>query len=65
MSKNKKIKSISFNFNNNSDMEILKKIDAPNFNFSGYVKKLILEDIRKEQMRALKSSNGGIKIVLK
>lgn len=49
MSKNKVIKSVSFNITNEADAEMLKAIKRRNF--SGYVKKLIMADIeaRKEE----------------
>lgn len=43
MSKNKIIKSVAFNITNEEDAQILKSISRRNF--SGYVKKLIKEDI--------------------
>jgi hypothetical protein len=45
MSKNKVIKSVGFNVTNPDDAEILKAIKRRNF--SRYVKKLLLEDIRE------------------
>lgn len=51
MSKNKVIKSVSFNVTNADDERMLKAIKRRNF--SGYVKKLILADINaKEQTKA-------------
>ncbi|MGY3718644.1 hypothetical protein ACWE42_24325 [Sutcliffiella cohnii] len=47
MSKNKKIKSVSFNFKNENDKKILKHIARRNF--SVYVKKLILADIERKE----------------
>ncbi|MGY3718811.1 hypothetical protein ACWE42_25245 [Sutcliffiella cohnii] len=47
MSKNKKIKLVSFNFKNENDKKILKHIARRNF--SGYVKKLILADIERKE----------------
>jgi hypothetical protein len=47
ISKNKKIKSISFNVKNEGDRAILKHISRRNF--SGYVKKLILSDIERKE----------------
>jgi hypothetical protein len=47
ISKNKRIKSISFNVKNEDDREILKHISRRNF--SGYVKKLILSDIKQKE----------------
>lgn len=44
MSKNKFPKSVSFNLKNATDQAILKHVKKRNF--SGYVKKLILEDMR-------------------
>ncbi len=43
MSKNKVIKSVSFNKTNEKDERVLKAISRRNF--SGYVKKLILADL--------------------
>ena len=63
MSKNKKIKSISFNITNAQDRECLERIkDA---NFSGYVKGLILADIKKEKSKVHRTNNGGMKIMVK
>lgn len=65
LSKNKVIKSVSFNVTNEHDKECLEFIES--INFSGYVKELIFADIRKRK-QALKivhkSENGGIKIVV-
>lgn len=47
MSTNKVIKSVSFNQKNKDDEIILNHVKRRNF--SGYVKKLILADIRKKQ----------------
>lgn len=44
MAKNKFPKSVSFNLNNPSDQLILAHVKR--MNFSGYVKKLILSDIK-------------------
>lgn len=44
MTKNKFPKSVSFNLKNPTDQAILKHVKKRNF--SGYVKKLILEDMR-------------------
>lgn len=48
MSKNKFPKSVSFNLKNAQDQAILKHVKKRNF--SGYVKKLILEDMRKQNI---------------
>jgi hypothetical protein len=65
MSKNKVIKSVSFNINNEQDFKILEHIgDA---NFSGYVKELILGDMQKRNqgLRIVqKSERGGIKYII-
>lgn len=47
MSKNKVIKSVSFNKTNEQDQMILNKIKRRNF--SGYVKKLIVADIKSKE----------------
>jgi hypothetical protein len=46
MSGNKVIKSVSFNLTVSDDAEMLKHVKRRNF--SGYVKKLILQDLRKD-----------------
>lgn len=46
MSKNKFPKSVSFNLNNVNDQLILKHVKKRNF--SGYVKRLILEDMAQK-----------------
>lgn len=48
MSKNKFPKSVSFNLKNAQDQAILKHVKKRNF--SGYVKKLILEDMGKQNI---------------
>lgn len=63
MSKNKVIKSVSFNITNEKDREYLQHIE--NLNFSGYVKGLIEKDIIGKKARAIHmNESGGIKIVL-
>jgi hypothetical protein len=64
MSKNKVIKSISFNITNEQDLKILEH--TGDVNFSGYVKELILADIlkRSQGLRIVqKSERGGIKYI--
>lgn len=62
MAGNRFAKSVSFNSANDEDNKILKHIKKRNF--SGYVKKLILEDIKRKELRKtqqpLKSENGSI-----
>ncbi|WP_191556625.1 hypothetical protein [Metabacillus idriensis] len=48
MGKTKFPKSVSFNTKNEDDQKILKHVSRRNF--SGYVKKLILEDIKKKEV---------------
>lgn len=59
MSKNKFPKSVSFNITNETDVKILKHIKG--VNFSGYVKSLILEDMRKREqpLKIVKKNEGG------
>lgn len=65
MSKNKKVLSVSFNKTKEDDLKCLEKVSPKDFNFSGYVKKLILEDIKREQSKVVhRSENGGIRIVI-
>jgi hypothetical protein len=52
MSKNKVIKSVGFNITNPDDVEILKAVKRRNF--SGYVKKLILADLKKKTEPVIK-----------
>ncbi|MBU8908468.1 hypothetical protein [Desertibacillus haloalkaliphilus] len=60
MSKNRFVKSVSFNKTNEEDQLILKNISRRNF--SGYVKKLILEDIKQKQgNKSDKTKNEGEK----
>lgn len=54
MSKNKVIKSVGFNKTNPDDAEILKAVKRRNF--SGYVKKLILADIRANKTEVKKET---------
>lgn len=61
---NKFAKSVSFNVTRTDDQKIIKHIKKKNF--SGYVKKLILEDIkRKELLRQQPIKNGEEPIVIK
>jgi hypothetical protein len=65
MSKNKVIKSVSFNITNEQDLKILDH--TGDVNFSGYVKELILADIlkRTQDLRIVqKSESGGIKYII-
>lgn len=48
MSKNKVIKSVSFNVKNEKDQAYLERIQK--VNFSGYVKRLIEKDIRQRKV---------------
>lgn len=48
MSKNKFPKSVSFNLKNTTDQAILKHVKKRNF--SGYVKKLILADMKENNI---------------
>ena len=64
MSENKFPKSVGFNLKNEDDQKILKHIKKRKF--SPYVKKLILEDIkRKELLRKQPDKNGSNAIVIK
>ena len=56
MSKNKVIKSVSFNVTNEEDRRYLERIE--NVNFSGYVKRLIEKDIR--QRKVIKSAGESV-----
>ncbi|MEH7336256.1 hypothetical protein V7161_26890 [Neobacillus drentensis] len=47
MSKNKVIKSVSFNVMNDQDKAYLERIEG--VNFSGYVKRLIEKDMRQRK----------------
>lgn len=68
MSGNKVIKPVSFNKTKEIEREMLKYLQKRNF--SGYVKKLILADIKKkeQQKKAAETQpikmNGGIKFKL-
>jgi hypothetical protein len=65
MSKNKFPKSVSFNVTNEEDVKILKHVE--DINFSGYVKRLIIADMQKQEQAlkiVKKSEGGGIKIVV-
>lgn len=55
MSKNKFPKSVSFNTNNAVDKSILEYVKRRNF--SGYVKKLILADMRANEVEITAKSN--------
>lgn len=63
MSKNKVRKTVSLNKSDAGDMEIIEKISAPDFNFNSYVRRLMLEDIRREKSKT-RTTKGGIKIVV-
>lgn len=64
MSKNKVIKSVALNITVANDQLILKHVKRRNF--SGYVKKLILEDIaRKEGEKRSTGQSEAIKEVVK
>ena len=54
MSKNKVIKSVSFNVTNEEDRRYLERIQ--DVNFSGYVKRLIEKDIRQRKVIKLESA---------
>jgi hypothetical protein len=54
MSRNKVVRSVSFNITNNDDKRYLERIESIG-NFSGYVKRLIEKDIR--QRKVIKSDN--------
>ncbi|MBT2659386.1 hypothetical protein J7E81_30130 [Bacillus sp. ISL-18] len=56
MSKNKVIKSVSFNVTNEDDRLYLERIE--NVNFSGYVKRLIEKDMR--QRKVIKSERTPV-----
>ena len=63
--KNRFSKPVAFNNKNESDQKILKYVKKKNF--SGYVKKLILEDIKRKELQKqqpFKSENGSIVIKL-
>lgn len=64
MSKNKIKKTVSLNKTNPDDMEIIKKISEPDFNFNEWARKLMLEDIRRDQNKIIQKNKGGIKITL-
>lgn len=68
MSKNKVIKSVSFNVTNEEDRRYLERIK--NINFSGYVKWLIEKDMRhrkiiKSERTSVKAPAGHSAIVTK
>lgn len=59
--KNRFSKPVAFNKNNPDDQRILKHVARRNF--SGYVKKLILEDIRRrEQEKAQNEAKNEVKM---
>lgn len=62
MSKNKVKKTVSLNCTNPDDLKIIDKINKEGFIFNAYVRKLILEDIRKEEIKSKMQRNekGGI-----
>jgi hypothetical protein len=49
MSRNKVVKSISFNITNDDDKRYLERIETQG-NFSGYVKRLIEKDIKSRKV---------------
>jgi hypothetical protein len=62
---NKIRKTVSFNITNEKDQMYLERIK--DLNFSGYVKELILADIKKRKQSlgiVKKTEGGGIKIVI-
>jgi len=65
MSGNKVIKPVSFNKTREDEREMLKHLQKRNF--SGYVKKLILADMKakEEKKRAVKAEGQSIKLVEK
>ncbi|MFS0822192.1 hypothetical protein [Bacillus sp. 1P02SD] len=65
-SKNKVVKSVSFNITNEEDVKFLEHIGETNF--SGYVKDLIREDVRRRNQPlkiVKKTERGGVKIDLR
>jgi hypothetical protein len=48
---NVKVLSVHLNKTKEEDLSILNVVDKKNFNFSGYVKKLILDDIKKKELQ--------------
>jgi hypothetical protein len=65
LSKNKDIRSVSFNKTKEKDIKMLEHLEDKNF--SGYVKELIWADIQKKESTlkiVQKSEKGGIKIVV-
>lgn len=58
MSKNKVIKSVSFNVTNEEDQRYLERIERLG-NFSGYVKRLIEKDIKSR--RVIKAEHAPAK----
>lgn len=63
MSKTKFPKSVSFNTKNEEDKLILKHIARRNF--SGYVKKLIIQDIKQKQELKRRSQEPEVKPINK
>lgn len=64
MSGNKIIKSVSFNITNEQDQLMLKAIKRRNF--SGYVKKLILEDLAKgKEVKEEKTETKAVEVPVK
>lgn len=51
MSRNKVVRSVSFNITNDDDKRYLERIEAIG-NFSGYVKRLIKKDIKSRKVIA-------------
>ncbi|MBS4200263.1 hypothetical protein KHA93_11540 [Bacillus sp. FJAT-49732] len=64
MSKNKRVKPVSFNITNEEDQTMLEHLKDSNF--SGYVKSLILADIKRKQTlkHVKKTEGGGLKIIV-
>lgn len=48
MTKEREIKPVSFNYKNDTDVEIIKYLEENKIRFSTYVKELILKDISKD-----------------
>jgi hypothetical protein len=64
--KNVKVLSVHLNKTKEDDISILAAVDKKNFNFSGYVKKLILDDIKKKELqKQLIKQKGSIKYLPK
>lgn len=62
---NKVVKSVSFNIKNEKDKEFLEFINK--MNFSGYVKDLIEQDLKRRKSEPViisKTPNGGIRVIV-